>query len=172
MTTISPIRYEVEIHAPLSTPVPMPPSMSSSEALVIWMLRTAMNAPMRPAATDIQTRRLAPSLPGVSWPGAGMSFMTSLAAVGALLLFHRGARGMLVIRRGALGIHHRLDRHSGPQTAGGVVRRVEDDLNGNALHDFGEVAGGVVGRKQREFPGTGRRDAVDMAPDLRVREAV
>src|SRR5690349_4924569 len=61
MTTISPIRYEVEIQEPLSTPVPMPPSMSSSEALVIWMFRIAMNAPIIAARMAIHTVRLARS---------------------------------------------------------------------------------------------------------------
>ena len=60
MTTISPIRYEVEIQEPLSTPVPMPPSMLSSEALVIWMFRIAMNEPIMAASTAIQTVVLAP----------------------------------------------------------------------------------------------------------------
>ncbi len=59
MTTISPIKYEVEIHEPLSTPVPMPPSMLSSEALVIWMLRIAMNDPIMAARTATQTAVLA-----------------------------------------------------------------------------------------------------------------
>src|SRR5712664_2762598 len=59
MTTISPIRYEVEIHEPLSTPVPMPPSMLSSEALVIWMFRIAMNQPIMAARTAIQMAALA-----------------------------------------------------------------------------------------------------------------
>src|SRR6202166_1290655 len=59
MTTISPIRYEVEIQEPLSTPVPMPPSMLSSEALVIWMLRIAMNEPIMAASTATQTAVLA-----------------------------------------------------------------------------------------------------------------
>ena len=59
MTMISPIRYEVEIHEPLSTPVPMPPSMLSSEALVIWMLRIAMNEPIMAARTAIQVAVLA-----------------------------------------------------------------------------------------------------------------
>src|SRR5689334_10981169 len=59
MTTISPIRYEVEIQEPLSTPVPMPPSMSSSEALVIWMFRIAMKAPIIAARTAIHTVGLA-----------------------------------------------------------------------------------------------------------------
>src|SRR5258708_17849377 len=61
MTTISPIRYEVEIQEPLSTPVPMPPSMLSSEALVIWMLRIAMKAPIIAAKMAIQTVTLARS---------------------------------------------------------------------------------------------------------------
>ncbi len=64
MTTISPIRYEVEIQAPLSTPVPMPPSMSSSEALVIWILRIAMKAPIIPASTAIHEVTLARSATG------------------------------------------------------------------------------------------------------------
>src|SRR5471030_2248368 len=56
---ISPIRYDVEIHEPLSTPVPMPPSMLSSEALVIWMFRIAMNEPIMAASTAIQVMTLA-----------------------------------------------------------------------------------------------------------------
>src|ERR1700757_3103947 len=61
MTTISPIKYEVEIHDPLSTPVPIPPSILSSEALVIWMFRIAMNAPIMAANTAIQVAALARS---------------------------------------------------------------------------------------------------------------
>src|SRR4051812_13931899 len=64
MTTISPIKYEVEIHEPLSTPVPMPPSILSSEALVIWMFRIAMNAPIIAAITEIQT--VAPARAGTA----------------------------------------------------------------------------------------------------------
>src|SRR5580693_5017067 len=60
---ISPIRYEVEIQEPLSTPVPIPPSMLSSEALVIWMFRIAMKAPIMAASTAIQVVRLARSEP-------------------------------------------------------------------------------------------------------------
>src|SRR5689334_22776087 len=66
---ISPMRYEVEIQAPLSVPVPMPPSMSRSEALVIWMFKIAMNAPIMPAPTAIHEVRLALS----SEPAAGAS---------------------------------------------------------------------------------------------------
>src|SRR5436305_15293554 len=56
---ISPIRYDVEIQEPLSAPVPMPPSMLSSEALVIWMFRIAMNEPIMAASTATQVARLA-----------------------------------------------------------------------------------------------------------------
>jgi hypothetical protein len=37
----------------------MPPSMLSSEALVIWMFRIAMNEPIMAARTAIQVVRLA-----------------------------------------------------------------------------------------------------------------
>src|SRR5215475_3604425 len=77
MTTISPIKYEVEIQLPLSTPVPMPPSMLSSEALVIWMFRIAMNAPIMAAITAIQTVALARS----GWAVADMG-LADLAARG------------------------------------------------------------------------------------------
>jgi hypothetical protein len=43
----------------LSTPVPMPPSMLSSEALVLWMFRIAMNEPIMAARTAIQVVTLA-----------------------------------------------------------------------------------------------------------------
>src|SRR6186713_613377 len=56
---ISPIRYDVEIQEPLSAPVPMPPSMLASEALVIWMFRIAMNEPIMAARTAIQVATLA-----------------------------------------------------------------------------------------------------------------
>src|SRR3954467_8386877 len=37
----------------------MPPSMSSKDSLVIWMLRIAMKAPIVPARTAIHSRMLA-----------------------------------------------------------------------------------------------------------------
>lgn len=46
---------------PLSTPVPMPPSMSGSEELVIWMPSTAISAPSMQPNTEIQQRKLARS---------------------------------------------------------------------------------------------------------------
>src|ERR1700755_2921027 len=63
---ISPIRYDVEIHEPLSTPVPMPPSISSREALVIWMFRIAMNEPIMAARMAIQVMVLARSDDGAT----------------------------------------------------------------------------------------------------------
>src|SRR5271169_710580 len=45
----------------------MPPSILSSEALVIWMFRMAMKAPIMAAITEIQTVALARSTaPGVA----------------------------------------------------------------------------------------------------------
>src|SRR5579862_8917128 len=43
----------------------MPPSMFSSEALVIWIFRIAMNAPIMAAITEIHTVALARSGAGV-----------------------------------------------------------------------------------------------------------
>src|SRR6266436_356341 len=81
MTMISPIRYEVEIQEPLSTPVPMPPSILSSEALVIWMFRIAMNAPIIAANTEIQTVRLARSgLAGALCDGLPAARVTGVEA--------------------------------------------------------------------------------------------
>src|ERR1700710_222155 len=45
ITTISAIRYDVEIQPPSSVPAPIAPWMSASDALTIWMLSTAMKAP-------------------------------------------------------------------------------------------------------------------------------
>src|SRR6516162_8475613 len=77
MTTISPIRYEVEIQEPLSTPVPMPPSMLRSEALVIWMFRIAMKAPIIAANTAIHT--MAPARSALTG-AAGTTVLTALGA--------------------------------------------------------------------------------------------
>src|ERR1700755_278236 len=54
ITTISAIRYEVEIQPPSSMPAPIAPWMSASEALTIWMFSTAMNAPSVAPITAIQ----------------------------------------------------------------------------------------------------------------------
>src|SRR5438270_5844619 len=54
ITTISAIRYEVEIQPPSSMPAPIAPWMSASEALTIWMFSTAMKAPSVAPITAVQ----------------------------------------------------------------------------------------------------------------------
>src|SRR5882757_3218078 len=54
ITTISAIKYEVEIQPPSSIPAPIAPWMSASEALTIWILSTAMKAPRVAPNTAIQ----------------------------------------------------------------------------------------------------------------------
>src|SRR5262249_46394786 len=162
MTMISPIRYEVEIQEPLSTPVPMPPSMSSSEALVIWMFRIAMKAPIIAANTAIHTVVLARSgaaggtFFGV-WPGGerGRGVMAST-------LDQRDLRRRLRLRNVAVlfGRDVGNDRHAWPQCDRRAA--LQYDLHRNALYDFGEVAGGVVGRQQRELLATGGRERINV----------
>src|ERR1700751_3522040 len=158
MTTISPIRYDVEIHEPLSTPVPMPPSMSSSEALVIWMFRIAMKAPIIAARMAIHTVGLARS--GLTGAAGTTAFGIWLEAerVRALMASPRCDPGGVVAVQ--LGRDMRNDRHARPQ----LDRRatLKHDLHGNALHDLGEIAGGIVGRQQREFLAAGRGERVDV----------
>src|ERR1700722_153968 len=43
------------------------------------------------------------------------------------------------------------------------VRIIQRYLDGNTLHDFGEIAGGVVGRQQSELRTAGRRDLDHLA---------
>src|SRR5581483_11773973 len=169
MTTISPIRYEVEIQEPLSTPVPMPPSMLSSEALVIWMFRIAMKAPIIAARTDTHTSALARSgFCGAAvaaargtlvWDERARALMASPPGIGEGDL--RAWRGLGDNRLARHGLDGRDHGHTGTQLDGCAA--VERDLHGNALHDLGEVAGGVVGRQQREFLAARGREAVDMA---------
>src|SRR4051795_249036 len=56
MTTISAIRYAVEIQPPSSMPAPIAPWTSASEALTIWMFSTAMKAPSVAPSTATQVR--------------------------------------------------------------------------------------------------------------------
>src|SRR5689334_12275667 len=178
---ISPMRYEVEIQAPLSVPVPMPPSMSSSEALVIWMFRIAMNAPIMPAPTATHEVRLAPSpepaaraseaTPGSSIT-SGMYDMVVPPAGGAeprSTLDVGRRRGPRPVR---LGVDRRVDGHARAQHAGQRARGIDDNLDRDALDDLGEVAGRVVGRQQREGLAARRRQAVDTARDDDAREHV
>src|SRR5437763_10123217 len=71
ITTISAIRYEVEIQPPSSMPAPIAPWMSASEALTIWMLRTAMKAPSVAPITAIQVLADTAGVAGAA-AGAGM----------------------------------------------------------------------------------------------------
>src|SRR5258705_11907395 len=161
MTMISPIRYEVEIQEPLSTPVPMPPSMLSSEALVIWMLRIAMKAPIIAAKMAIHTVTLARSglagaagrVTGVEAGGESVVMASPLRSVGNSGFRGRPRRMARVRRR--RGCDGRDHRHAGAQ----FDRRaaVERDLHGDALHHLGEIAGRVVRRQQREFLAGGGR---------------
>src|ERR1700722_17822900 len=93
----------------------MPPSILSSEALVIWMFRIAMKAPIMAAVTEIQTVALARSAAagvratGAAWRGEGRgevesarSDMTSpLVSFSASLLLRSEQRdaGMRAERR-------------------------------------------------------------------------
>src|SRR5229473_7005621 len=140
MTTISPIRYEVEIQEPLSTPVPMPPSILSSEALVIWMFRIAMNAPIMAASTAIQTAVLARSGPaaalgdglpvaratGVVAERARVDMASPLGSDGVSnLRCHRLARRIALVLKRFDGRDH---GHAGTQFDRGSVER---DLHGD-----------------------------------------
>src|SRR5215468_9475465 len=158
MTTISPIRYDVEIQEPLSTPVPMPPSMSSSEALVIWMFRIAMKAPIIAARMAIHTVGLARSGSTGAAGAAGFGIWLGAERVRALMaspLDRCELRRRL--RPGDFAMEFRRDvgnhRHARPQID--LRAAVEQDLHGDALHDLGEVTGGIVGRQQREFLAAG-----------------
>src|SRR5258707_6602350 len=81
----------------------MPPSMLSSEALVIWMLRIAMKAPIMAASTAIHTAALA--RPGLTAMGAGADDVRSDMAsplgnrVGDLRLYRRSGRIALMRQR-------------------------------------------------------------------------
>src|SRR6185437_6822908 len=176
MTMISPIRYDVEIQEPLSTPVPMPPSMLSSEALVIWMFRIAMKAPIIAARMAIHTAALARSgfcgaacAAGRGTDGADERVRALMASPLRVGVGDLRARRRL---RGTALAHFRLDgrndRHARPQLDGRAA--FERDLHGDALHDLGEIAGGVVGRQQRELLAAGRGEAVDMAVHDLARE--
>src|SRR6478735_2408793 len=137
---ISPIRYDVEIQEPLSAPVPMPPSMLSSEALVIWMFRIAMNEPIMAASTAIQIARLARfgSLAARSGVAAGVACVESerlfdmARPSGDELRF--GRHGRIRGRRGRTCCNGRDHGHAGPQRDRGAMRGVERDLDRDTLH--------------------------------------
>src|SRR5215813_5582075 len=135
MTTISPMRYEVDIQVPLSTPVPMPPSMSSSEALVIWMLRIAMNAPTIPATTAIHAVKLAFSAGAPTSGSLSAAPWTVFDMAGLLKLMPWRAGSALTVRSRcgaqflALGVDGRNDRHARAQFVGKRAAGIERDLD-------------------------------------------
>src|SRR6201995_174588 len=112
MTTISPIRYEVEIQEPLSAPVPMPPSMSSSEALVIWMLRIAMKAPIMHASTAIQSFMLARGGDATKGPAGAVMLMLDM-----LQALPGGCSALAGDAFRRFGVDGRGHRHAGAQVA-------------------------------------------------------
>src|SRR5262245_50493231 len=143
----------------------MPPSILSSEALVIWMFRIAMNAPIMAANTAIQVPTLARSL--LAGEAAAMLGATRCAGAEA----ERARLDMASPLGNAIGgfwrrLHRRLGRrslirrdrrlrscrngrdhgHAGTQIDRRVVER---DLHGDALHHLGEIAGGVVRSDER-----------------------
>src|SRR5579862_9191364 len=117
---ISPIRYEVEIQEPLSAPVPMPPSMLRSEALVIWMFRIAMNEPIMAASTATQVVMLARSGLAGETPRGGnvvteavsVAFDMTRSSSGVSLVRLRERLRLGCLRAGLDGGDH---RHAGPQ---------------------------------------------------------
>src|SRR5258708_8017560 len=144
MTTISPIRYAVEIQAPLSTPVPMPPSMSSSEALVIWMLRIAMNAPIMQARMATQSFVLARGVEAAA--AVALAMARPSEPLGSIWMSVGEAR----IAGGRLGVDARRHAHAGPEIPPSLAVPVEHELDRDALDDLGEIAGSVIRRQQRK----------------------
>src|SRR5262245_60891027 len=122
----------------------MPPSMLSSEALVIWMLRIAMKAPIIAASTDTHTVALARSgLMAARGRGAVADNVRSDMASppGNRRRGLRRCDGLLEGVAVRLRVDRRDHRHARAQFDG---RGVEHDLHGDALHHLGEIAGGVV----------------------------
>src|ERR1044072_8178551 len=117
----------------------MPPSMSSSEALVIWMFRIAMKAPIIAARMAIHTIGLARS--GLTGGAAVFGIWLEAERVRALMTSPRNRRdfrrrfrpGIVVVQ---LGRDVRNDRHARPQRDRRAA--LEHDLHGDALHDLGE----------------------------------
>src|SRR5262245_17775140 len=141
--------------------------MSSSDALVIWMFRTAMNAPIIAAMMAIQVvseARCPPpaaAAPGMEAPIARSDMAVSTGGKGRRLsgFVCDDATGS------AFRVDGRNDRHARAQLAAERSGLIEHDLHGDALHDLGEVAGRVVRREQGELLSAGGRQAVHAAMD-------
>src|SRR5215475_4906827 len=108
----------------------MPPSILSSEALVIWMFRMAMNAPIMAAITEIHTKALARSdwgaLAGLM-PRAGEKFERVRSAMVSPLGSEHGHAGLAAAAlRGEASLNLRLNgrdhRHAGAKIDGRAVQ--------------------------------------------------
>src|ERR1700722_12215737 len=106
------------------------------------MLRRAMNPPIMPASTAIQSARLA-------WPGdrAAVRGSAAAASVTGGTVGSRGSRPTRRVRIARRGRDGRIDRHAGAKLADQRTAGIEHDLDRDALDDLGEVAGGIVGRQ-------------------------
>src|ERR1700761_2033047 len=104
-------------HAPLTPPVPIPPSIYGSEALVIWMLSTAMKAPMSEPPTAIQV-----------FPETGASATSAMTRIDGRL--DRHARAQAAKQRVMLvnGDFHWNPLNDLDEVAGGVVGRKQGKL--------------------------------------------
>src|SRR5580693_8179725 len=131
----------------------MPPSMLSSDALVIWMFRIDMNEPIIAASTAIQTVMLArfgSALVRV-WAAesarADVDMTLSSEDLARRADRSPGGGGDRAALEGLrFGLDGRDHRHAGPQLDASVIVAVQRDLDGNALHHLGEIAGGVIRR--------------------------
>src|ERR1700744_5534965 len=133
--------------------------MSSSEALVIWILRIAMKAPIMAARTAIQSRVLARS----DEAGAGAASDAFAVRVDMTWSSWTSAQSSAIALAGGrcLRIDARLNGHSRTQIAGGRAIGIDGDLDGNALDNLREVARRVIRRQQGEFLAARGRQAID-----------
>src|SRR5882672_4467432 len=136
----------------------MPPSMLSSEALVIWMFRIAMNEPIMAARTAIQVVTLARFGSAAGLDAArevGSADIEAewlwfdMARRSGNRLVDAGGRGRRAVRVWRTRLDGRDHRHARPQFDARALGRIERDPDGDALHHLGEIASGVVRRQQR-----------------------
>src|SRR5882757_8361093 len=123
--------------------------MLSSEALVIWMFRIAMNDPIMAARTAIQVVRLArfgstavcsglareAGSADIEADGAGFDMALSPGN----LVRHFGCGGCLANLCLRFGLDGRNHRHARAQCDRRVAVAIERNLDRNPLHNLGEV---------------------------------
>src|ERR1700686_2308813 len=121
-------------------PVPIPPSMLSSEALVIWMFRIAMNEPIMAARTAIQTLVLARFGSTAALPDEACESGSARAEVDMTLSSQSPARCprrsdcRAPVLRLRLGLDSRDHGHAGTQLDQGAVIAVQRDPTGKRWH--------------------------------------